>query len=217
MTTSTRVVAARDLFVDNDVFLLSRGQYPSTPALGGMAWLRREPPGHAHLMALTTAVAAIKRALPTYRLSLLGAHTAPQPDSAVTRHRRLWKSFEARGVSIPRGARTEEISAAERGGIKWRGAITIDVEDVAQAMAIIDAEAASLPVAAPANVIDQMDDLVAKGWTSSSQCPPPEVLDSLCPQDGIALWPVGAFDDIESGVVAFSSPGIIKLLEGIST
>lgn len=100
MTTNIRVVAARDLFVDNEVFLLPRGQYPSTPALGGIAWLRREPPGHAHLMALTTAVAAIKRALPTYRLSLLG----------VTRRR----SRTVRFVIVDCGNRSSREASAYR-------------------------------------------------------------------------------------------------------
>lgn len=44
--TRSRVVTAPDLFVDNEVFLLARGPQP----LGGVAWLRHEPPRHAHVM-----------------------------------------------------------------------------------------------------------------------------------------------------------------------
>ena len=216
MTIDARVVVAWDVFVENDVFLLSRAQYPTTSSFGGVAWLLKVPPSSAHLMGLATAVAAVKRALPIYRLSLSGAHTAVQPDSAIARRRRLWKSLEARRISIPRGARTEERSTAERGGIKWFGAITIDAEDVTQAMAVIDAEPASLLVAVPESAIDEIKDLVALGWASSRQGPPSEILDWLSRHGGIAFWPVGAFDDPESGVVAFCSPDIIRQLEGSS-
>ncbi len=217
MTTRTRVIVARDLFVSNDVLRLSRGRYPRIPNLGGIAWIRREPAIHAHGMAMSTAVGTLKRALPNYGLWLLCAHTAVQPDSTVARHRRLWKSLEARGVGIPRGLRTREMATGDSRGTKWRGAVAIDAGDIAQAMGVVHAEAASLIVSAPETLAGQIDDLVARGWTSPSPGPPPEVLEWISSNDAIALWPVGGFDDVESGVVAVSSMGIVELLEASTT
>lgn len=163
---------------------------------------------------MTTATAAVRRALPAHRLVLLCAHTATQPDSAVTRARRLWKSLEARGVRIPRGARREERFTAVDGGLRWRGAILLDVDDVAQAMAVVHEEPGSLVLAAPVSVTDRIDELVGGGWTASHRGPPREVVDWRCAEDGIAMFPVGAFDDPESGVVAVASPSVVMRLVG---
>jgi hypothetical protein len=207
------VIAAPDVFVDNDVYSLSRTQHPRLRALGGVAWLARQSPAAAHLIAIEVAVSVVKRALHSYRLWLLAAHTAVQPNGVVARHNRLWKSLAAQGLEVPGGLRVEEVSREEDGGRRWFSAVECVAEDLAMVMKIIEEEAASVLVAVPANSRHEVEMLVATGWASPRQGPPPEMLEWLAPLEGVAFWPVGAFDDVESGIVAFCSPRIVALLE----
>ena len=215
MTISGRVVVAKDVFADNEVFRLSRAVYPKPATLSGIAWLRREPPTVAHLNALTMAVVAVQQAFPAYSLLLLGAHTARQPTSLITRHRRLWKSLEARGVRIPRGARTEEVALTDEGGTRWFGVISIANQGLAEAVEALEAERASLVVAVPVDCDPTVDHILSSGWASPMQGPPPEIIDWIGSNDGVVFWAVGAFDDVESGVVAFGAPEIVERLANI--
>ncbi len=207
MPTSSRLVA-KDLFVDNEVYNLVRASYPEAFELGGIAWLRREPPKHAHVNALTTALAALAQALPAYQLVLFVA--APSVDSAVGRYRKLWGALEAGGVRIPQGRRTE---ATDDGGLGWRAAIIMDSGDAAEAIAFIKARPLSLLVAVPPTSPSEVDAVVARGWTRAEQGPSTEIVRWVCSNAGIAFWPVGGFDDPESGIVGFCPPALITDLD----
>jgi hypothetical protein len=214
MTTETQILVAPDLFVDNEVYLLARTQNPDALSFGGIVWLRRERPREAHLAGMIAAVNSIKHVFPDYHLVLFVAQTGSIPDSAVARYQRrqLWKSLEVAGVVLPRGIRTAEYSTVEEGGHRWRGAITLTAADIPEAMDVIHNCRASILVAVEPRAMVEVDAVVARGWMPKYQSAPSEILDWIYANKGIALWPVGAFDDPESGVVAFSSPKNINLL-----
>jgi hypothetical protein len=79
-------------------------------------------------------------------------------------------------------------------------------------MGIIEVERASYLVAVPLNARGSVEQLVSTGWAPPRQGPSSEILEWLEPLEGVAFWPVGAFDDVESGIVAFCSPRIVALL-----
>lgn len=215
-TTMITAIVAHDLFVDNDVYLLSRAQHPRLAALGGVVWLERQPPRSAHLNTLEVAVPLVQRVLPDHRLWLLAALTELQPNSAVARYwrRRLWKALEARGMDVPAGPRVGEISKEDDGVLRWFGAVECGAEDLSKAMKIIEEERSSVLIAVPNNARGDVEKLVATGWERSWTSAPRDILEWLEPLEGVAFWPVGWFDDVESGVVAFCSPRIVALLEG---
>ena len=212
MTIETRILLADDVFVENDVFMLSRKHYPESLTLSGVAWLRREPASRAHRSAILQAADEVERALPGHRLWLLGAHTAAQPTSAVTRRRRLWKSLELRGVVTPSGTRTEEYAISEEAGYRWFGAIEITESSFSEVLAVIEAEKASLLVALPDEAGSTVTTIIASGWSSSRHGPPRDVLEPIADAQGIVFWLVGAFDDVEGGLVAFASRRTIERL-----
>jgi hypothetical protein len=75
-----------------------------------------------------------------------------------------------------RGRRTEEIVAEADGGLIWRGAIIVDGDDDAlDAMTVLESEPISVLVAVPAASIDDVDAIVARGWTRAEQGPPTEI------------------------------------------
>ena len=41
--------------------------------------------------------------------------------------------------------------------------------------------------------------LVDAGWDRAAFGPGADVIGAVCPVDGVVLWPVGAFDDVEAG------------------
>jgi hypothetical protein len=217
MTTSAEVTYARDVFVDNEVYRLSLDRYRNVNSLGGIVWLRKEPPRSAHLKALVDATTAVERAFPSYRLWLLGTHTAVRPDSAVSRHLRLWKSLERQGIELPTGERIAEVPLAVEGGTRWFGAISIARTDVPRTFAVLDGAPASTLVAVPPESGEIIKQLVADGWGRGNAGPSPEVVMMLDRCGGVTFMLVGGFDDPESGVVAFGRPEVIAGLASVAS
>ena len=213
MTIRNRVLVAKDVFTDNEICILPRNAYPIALQLAGIAWLRKEVPIRAHAEALMEAVTVVKQSYSNHHFWLLGAHTAPQPDNRISRHRRLWKSLATRGINVPAGVRSGEAVVVSESGIRWFGAIHIEKCNVFEIREVVEAEAASLFIAIPADVSTSLQNIVTTGWTHSPYGPAPKLLEWLVNNDGIAFWFTGAFDDPVSGVVAFASPETIRCLE----
>jgi hypothetical protein len=79
---------------------------------------------------------------------------------------------------------------------------------------IIESERASAIVGIDTSVEKELDLLLRSGWRYSPEGPAPEVLTWSYNRGGVTLWPVGAFDDRECGVVAFTSEAMAHRLAG---
>jgi hypothetical protein len=205
MTTETRIITTDDVFTENEVYLLSKHQHPNVSSLGGVGWLRREPPRNAHLTAMHLAALALGRARPDYRLLLLGSHTAAQPSTAATRHRRFWNSLKFRGFKIPSQILIDDFAGQDSDPVRWRGAALIRDDELDCAVTIIEEEPASSLIAGPDSLIRRIDEIIKNGWAWLRRGPPAEVLEWAWALEGVVFFPVGGFDDPESGVVSFSS------------
>ena len=208
MTTRGRIVIAANTSQPNDVF-----QFSGPTPLAAVGWLFRRPPREAHMLAFSAAGTAALVGLPSCRLWLLASHSSPQPNSVLVRHRRLWSALEARGLRIPDGERTDEFSNPSENGLRWSGAIRLfDRAQLPLVAALVEAEPAALLIAIQSVLEHEVVGIVRAGWSYLAGNPPPEIMTWLGGREALVFWPVGAFDDPESGVVAL---GPMRLTEAL--
>lgn len=210
LTTRGRTVVALDASQPNDAFNL-RSQLGQPFAAVG--WLFREPPREGHRLGFRALGISTRLVLPKHRLWLLAAHSAPQPNTATSRHRRIWGSLLARGINLPGGARTQEFVSASEGGLRWAGGLALrEAADLDAALDLIHAEPATLVVALDAALEREVEAVLKKGWSSSPGLPPSEILEWMVGREAVIFFPVGAFDDPESGVVGLGPRRLIEQL-----
>lgn len=101
------------------------------------------------------------------------------------------------------------------GGVRWFGGVPLHTEAHLRAAAdILDAQKGSSLVAIEAAAEPSLADVLTAGWPSLLDVPPVEVLRWVLDRGGVMFWPVGAFDDPESGVVALGpGPVIGRILQ----
>jgi hypothetical protein len=203
---------APDLFNANEVLNLRRTDQ-DVANLAGLAWIFPLPPRAGHLQGSVAACTAVTRAVPGSRLWLLAGHTAVQPNSVVVRRRRLWMSLSTRGLSVPSQARTEEFEVVAGSGRRWfGGALLVGAGDLRLACAVIEDEQASAIVAIPQSAETHLTDLLGAGWSKERMQPAREIVAALDRWDGLLFFPVGEFDDRESGVVVVGRPDLVQAI-----
>lgn len=215
MTTKPSVVFAGDIFAPNEVYHLVREQCPEVEALAGIVWLFKDPPRRAHVRGFAAALAATNRVNPALRPWLLGGHAVSQEDTPLARRRRFWGSLGIKDLELPLHTATEELMVEIGGGIRWFAALPLSSDAHVQSAAkVIEVEKASMIVALDERASQELPELLTRGWSSSLQQPPVAVLTWVVRRGGILLWPVGAFDDPESGAVAFGESSLVEQLHG---
>ena len=208
MTTRDRIVIAPDTSQPNEVFWFN-GPTP----VSAVGWLFRQPPRQAHVLAFSAAGNAASAHLPWCHLWLLASHSSPQANSVIARHRRLWNSLQSRGLEIPRGDRTDEFSNLSNDGLRWSGAVRLhSIAQLPLVSELIEAEPACMLIAIRATLEEELVSIVRAGWSYSAGIPPPEIMTWLGGRDALVFWPVGAFDDPESGVVALGPRQLIEAI-----
>ncbi len=213
MTARAHVKVARDLFAENEVFLLGRLRSRGAHAVGGVAWLYGLAPRLAHARALGDAMARLASVMPGYRRVLLLGDASPRRDDRIVRHQRLWKGLECVGPRIPRGQRSEEHCVSTDDGVRWFGAVQFELAEVDVVADWLELGIEALVVCLPEAALRSLEPLLARGWSGGRTEPPQAVLDALVAQEGLLFWPVGAFDDRESGGVLLGSPELVDPLD----
>lgn len=213
MTTEPRRLSAPDVFVDNDVFCLRRDELSPLLELGGVARLFEQVPVLlAHQRALHCAAKQALSKLPGYTLWLLAGQTCWQKKSVVSQHRKLWGSLKASSLLIPPGHTVPESMTESDAGIRYFGALQLELGSVEAAAAIVAAEPVSHLVAINSAHDVLIADLVQRTWELPDVGPSVQVLRAVCQSQGVVFWPVGAFDDVEAGAVSFAIPSLIGQL-----
>lgn len=213
MTARAGVKVARDLFAENEVFLLGRLRSRGAHAVGGVAWLYTLAPALAHTRALSDALSRLANVMPGYRRVLLLGDAAPRRDDRIVRHQRLWKGLERVGPRIPQGQRSEEHCVSTDEGVRWFGAVQFEPSEVDVVAGWLERGNEALVVGLPEPALRSLEPLLARGWSSDRSAPPQAVLDALLPLDGVLFWPAGAFDDRECGGILIGSPELVDLLD----
>jgi hypothetical protein len=143
-----------------------------------------------------------------YLLWLLAAHTARQRPSRIIHHRKLWGGFAV----LPKGRDFGQEFVENADGLRYFGALQIDLDGLDAAIDILEQEPVSQLVLLPPNGDALATSLIREGWEYPPFGPSPEVLARVVQADGVVLWPLGAFDDAEAGAVAFAKPERIARL-----
>lgn len=222
MTTEPQIFSAADLFSDNEVYKLAwRRDVPdSMLPLAGASWILAHPsPPVAHLIALQRATDRALSRLHGYALFLLAGNKVYRPDSAVTRYRnlKLWGVLKSGGQSLPDGDELGEHPVTIKGEPHYFGALLLKPGPLEAALRILEKNSLSALVALPPQQRAVISDLIQSGWQlpRDGHCPSWDVLRAVCGADGVVFWTVGAFDDTESGVLAFAKPAVIEhILDG---
>lgn len=222
MTTDPQIFRAADLFSDNEVYTLAwRRDVPdSMLPLAGASWILAHPsPPVAHLIALQTATARVLSRLDGSALFLLVGTKVDRPDSAVTRYRnlRLWGVLKSGGKPLPDGDELGEYPVTIKGEPHYFGALQLKSGPLEAALRIVERNSLAVLVALHPQHSAVINDLIQSGWQlpRDGHCPSWAVLKAVCGADGVVFWTVGAFDDTESGVLAFAKPAVIEhILDG---
>lgn len=210
MTTDPEVRQVANVFLENDVLWVPAGVRPLGFQLAGAAWLiTGARPQEAHLQSLGHAVPLVITRLADYEAWLLACHSAWQPDTRVTRHRKLWRSLEARGLVTPSGRQVREGLVESVDGLRFFGALQLGLGSLEPVAAILEEECASHLVALRRQDESVAAALVGSGWARPGVGPSPEVLEAVCSVGGVVFWPIGRFDDRDAGCIALAKPEVI--------
>ena len=113
---------------------------------------------------------------------------------------------------MPFGREAGEGFIERPGGVRFFGALQLGLGSLAPVAAILEAERASHLVALKEKDEAVAKSLVRRGWDRPSMAPNADVVAAVCRADGVVFWPLGAFDDRESGCVALAKPDVIDQL-----
>jgi len=195
----------------DDVFNLRADEKTRELDLGAAVWVTEgETPKQVHRRSMSHAASLVSTKLDGYLLWLLGAHTAWQPTTRIVRHRKLWSSLEARGLEVPVGREVGEECVESKEGIRFFAALQLGSGALDSTVAILEAEPACHLVALPHSAEVVVGPLTRAGWNRADFGPSSEVLAAVCRPDGVVLWPLGAFDDRESGCAAFARRRVLE-------
>ena len=217
MTIELKLRRAADLFVDNEVYCLRRGAPGPDIKLAGAAWIiARQPVKTAHLLTLKHATALVLSKLEGYSLWLLAGHTCWQENSRITRHRKLWSYYKTRGLPLPFDQGIGESLVETDKGLRYFDALQFGPNSLEPVLTVLHEEPISHLVALHPEHRMVVDTLVRNGWERphNSNAPSWDVLKAICNSDGVVFWPVGAFDDIEAGTVAFANSSVLEQMLG---
>ncbi len=211
MTTEPTSYSTNNVFIENDVLCLRQTPFLDQLSLGATAWIPKgETPPMGHERGLEKAAISVLSTLPDHSLWLLAGHTSWQPDSRMTRYRKLWSSLRMRGLEMPQvmDARESLIEAEE--GVRFFGAVQVEVDSLKWVLPILEAEPVSHLVVLGPEPMEVIDGLLRSGWDRPAFGPSEKILKAVCSSKGGVFWLVGAFDDPESGAVVLALPEIIK-------
>lgn len=159
----------------------------TTPRSNGIETTRHE--------SLGDAIERLLLVYPRLQTWLLAGHRIDQPDTRITRHLRLWSSLQRRGLELPTGQPIEERCVEGESGLRFFGAVPLDLVDLGKALSIITQESGAI-VAVYEEVAGRLAAAaIAKGWPECSTTPPEAILEAVCLTGGFVVNVYGEFDD----------------------
>ncbi|MEZ4313926.1 MAG: hypothetical protein R3F14_38380 [Polyangiaceae bacterium] len=214
MTTNPRVLHAASVFVENELLQLGAEHRPNGREVAAIGWLFRERPAEAHQKATSLAVSAVLGVERSMQAWLVAMHAAVQPNTEFVRRQKLWLSLSRGGLHVPGGRRTTEYEILANAGARWCGGLALEdeAEAIAEAARIVDAEAGSSIVMIERASESGLSSLLQHGWSIAPFGPPVETLAWVMGVNGLIFWPLGAFDDAESGGALLGAPDRLKVL-----
>lgn len=130
-----------------------------------------------------------------------------KPDNRISRHKKLWKSLSERGIELPAGPRLDEVLIESDDGIKYFSAIKCTSLIPEQISPILRSGwEAQLIAMEDVDAEFSVDFLLSQGWEEKGRTPSSKVLDLLCNRSVFAYWPIGWFDDRQSGCGLIAQP-----------
>lgn len=213
MTTDLQRRSADNVFVDNEVMCLIQDEQLAGLPLAGVAWLiHDEAPSIAHRISIAQVAPLILKRLRGYVVWLLACNSTVLPASRLVRHRKLIGALKAQGLTLPLGRKLPERAVEGPAGVRYFAAFQLSADTYDAAVAILHAEPASHLLALKESDEPVVEQLTSAGWDRPPFGPSAAVLSAVCRAKGVVLWPVGAFDDREAGVVALARKEIIAKL-----
>lgn len=207
MTTEIFRYYAENVFKENEVFQLRTNGSISQTDVAAIGWLiKTTNKNEAHEICAKTSIFEILEKTNLHELWLLTCHSAWQNDNAVSRKYKLWNSFRRRSIQLPDERHLlDEQTLEDQRGIKYFSAAEFHINEIPKMLNIIKEERNSYIALMPIGSISSISAIVRSTWQSNSTGPSSDVLTSVLTAGGLVLWPLGYFDDPESGVAIFGS------------
>lgn len=211
MTTSPRFAYAANLTVSNEIMNFRNDCFNDQSILAGASWTLGGTCSASELVTLAMQLLRlIKQCLPNHRQWLFLGTDAWQPATRIVRHQGLGRIFKAAGIVTSLGGKWKEAIVESDAGLKFFGAMemtenAMEAGLVQAAMSERCAYIALLPKDAdPA-------ELAKVGWIGDLPLDRDLAL-RVAELDGLVLKRVGAFDDLEKGIVAIGREDLISAL-----
>lgn len=175
-----------------------------TPRSNGIEAARHE--------SLKNSIERLLLVYPKLQTWLLVGHRTHQPDTRITRHLRLWKSLQKRGLDLPTGQAMEEACVKSESGVRFFGAVRLDLADLGKALRITTQESGAV-IVLDETVADRFAaETIAQGWPEHSTIPPEAILEAVCLVGGFVVNVYGEFDDPSIVAAVFGRHDSVKEL-----
>ncbi|TFW34400.1 hypothetical protein [Massilia horti] len=211
MITKMEIDSTHDIFCRNDVLnfeKLTGANY----VLGGATWLASSPSDIESMTFVSRFVYdVVQRNLSGYQFWLLIGTTALQPDTRITRHKKLWGALKSRGIEIIDGIDAQEVTHELDGGLKFFGAVRLSESSLKSTAKAVMEEHCSYFLASPNEF--SIRDLLNIGWSGDFFFNDTSLLAYAAEHEVVLFKPLGEFDDIgERGLGAIGKPQLLEKL-----
>lgn len=209
MTIKVKILNAPDISVRNEVLNLRCMQEQTGRILSAASFLIAGSGRESLSYVLSFIFQVVGERMPKYDIWLLIGHSAWQPDTRITRYRKLWGGLKARGVEVLGDSRSQEIVVEIDGKLKFFGATCLSISSIDTVVDALLEERCSYLVAAPQNF--DVSRALKVGW-SGELSEDLSFFGCVFQLGGLVLKLIGEFDDFESGFVSVGSPEVVGRL-----
>jgi hypothetical protein len=214
MTSESSLYRVTDVFGEDTSARWGEG-LASNIGIRAIGWLTTaQGPRIAHSLAWRRLIDRVTLMFPEYCFYILAINSAPQPDTRIARYRKFWGGLTAGGLRVPEGKEIASFVLVSDATLRFTSVLRVELEASPIALEVVELERECHLIAVDGgnNAEKILVSLAESGWITDRWLPSVEVVRQVCAANGLVFWPVGQFDDRESGMAVVGRAALVDLL-----